>query len=116
MKIMPTPTPQPHVTRMKCQQSAPRVSASKRKILMDDAMILHGEYVPFLLLSICLNICYSKCSSVLWLLIMEIVVSNSVQSSPEYELVFILLPLLIFCLEWSHLHFACFWLNNTLRI
>ncbi|XP_058183162.1 sister chromatid cohesion 1 protein 4 isoform X2 [Rhododendron vialii] len=45
LKIMPTPTPQPQVTRMKRQQSAPRVSASKRKILMDDAMILHGDVI-----------------------------------------------------------------------
>lgn len=88
MKIMPTPTPQPQVTRMKRQQSAPRVSASKRKILMDDAMILHGEYIPFLLLSICPNICYYNCSSVLWLLIMEIIVSSSSKVAPEYELVY----------------------------
>lgn len=45
LKIMPTPTPQPQVTRMKRQQSAPRVSASKRKLLMDDAMILHGDVI-----------------------------------------------------------------------
>lgn len=52
---------------------------------MDDAMILHGEYVPFLLvlLSIYSNTCYSKCSSVLWLLKMEIIVCNFVQSRPE---------------------------------
>lgn len=44
LKVKPTPPPS-EITSLKCQRSAPRTSASKRKVLMDDTMVLHGEYV-----------------------------------------------------------------------
>ncbi|OMO82611.1 hypothetical protein COLO4_22916 [Corchorus olitorius] len=37
------PTPPLEVVSMKRARSAPRPSASKRKVLMDDSMVLHGE-------------------------------------------------------------------------
>lgn len=55
LKVKPTPT---ETTSMKRPRSAPRTSASKRKVLMDDSMVLHGEYVtvfePILVLLILL--------------------------------------------------------------
>ena len=39
------PTPPLEVASMKRAQSARRPSAAKRKVLMDDTMVLHGEYV-----------------------------------------------------------------------
>ena len=47
--MKPTPL---EVASMKRARSAPRPSAAKRKVLMDDTMVLHGEYVinMFLLL------------------------------------------------------------------
>ena len=49
--MKPTPPP-PEVASMKRPRTATRSSASKRKVLMDDPMVLHGEYVYFLCLSI----------------------------------------------------------------
>ena len=46
LKMKPTP-PAPEITSTKRLRSAPRASASKRKVLMDDMMVLHGEYVIF---------------------------------------------------------------------
>lgn len=45
LKMKPTPPP-PEMTSMKRPRSS-RVCASKRKVLMDDTMVLHGEYVLF---------------------------------------------------------------------
>ncbi|XP_021289042.1 sister chromatid cohesion 1 protein 4 isoform X2 [Herrania umbratica] len=39
------PTPPLEVASMKRARSAPRPSASKRKVLMDDAMVLHGDTI-----------------------------------------------------------------------
>lgn len=44
--MKPTP-PAPEVVPMKRLRSAPRSSALKRKVLMDDTMVLHGEYVLY---------------------------------------------------------------------
>lgn len=41
------PTPPSEVTSMKRHRAAPRSGAPKRKVLMDDTMVLHGEYVSF---------------------------------------------------------------------
>lgn len=38
----------PEIVSMKRSRSAPRTSALKRKVLMDDMMVLHGEYVSIL--------------------------------------------------------------------
>lgn len=46
------PTPAFEVASAKRARSAPRPSASKRKVHMDDAMVLHGEYVFFLFLKL----------------------------------------------------------------
>lgn len=40
-------TPQQGLPYLKRHRAAPRSSASKRKVLMDDMMVLHGEYVAF---------------------------------------------------------------------
>lgn len=45
-KMRPTP-PAPEIVSMKRPRSAPRSSTLKRKVLMDDTMVLHGEYVLF---------------------------------------------------------------------
>ena len=47
LKMKPTPPPS-EITSLKRHRSAPRTSTSKRKVLMDDTMVLHGEYVVFL--------------------------------------------------------------------
>ncbi|XP_017977177.1 PREDICTED: sister chromatid cohesion 1 protein 4 [Theobroma cacao] len=39
------PTPPPEIASMKRARSAPRPSASKRKVLMDDTMVLHGDTI-----------------------------------------------------------------------
>lgn len=39
------PTPPCEITSSKRPRIAPRASTSKRKVLMDDSMVLHGEYV-----------------------------------------------------------------------
>lgn len=44
LKVKPTPPPT-ELTSLKRHRSAPRTSVSKRKVLMDDTMVLHGEYV-----------------------------------------------------------------------
>lgn len=44
MKVKDTPQPDMSLKR---HRSAPRASANKRKVLMDDTMVLHGEYVIF---------------------------------------------------------------------
>lgn len=44
------PTPPPEVVSMKRPRTAIRSNASKRKVLMDDPMVLHGEYVLFFML------------------------------------------------------------------
>lgn len=47
LKVKPSPVVY-EVTSMKRARSAPRTGAAKRKVLMDDTMVLHGEYVPLL--------------------------------------------------------------------
>ncbi|KAK6156441.1 hypothetical protein DH2020_010689 [Rehmannia glutinosa] len=44
LKVKPTP-PLSEVTSTKRNRAAPRSGAPKRKVLMDDTMVLHGEYV-----------------------------------------------------------------------
>ena len=44
--MKPTP-PAPEVASMKRARSVSRPSAMKRKVLMDDSMVLLGEYVIF---------------------------------------------------------------------
>lgn len=46
LKMKPSPAA-PEIASMKCVRSAsaPRTSALKRKVHMDDMMVLHGEYV-----------------------------------------------------------------------
>ncbi|KAK9292227.1 hypothetical protein L1049_020190 [Liquidambar formosana] len=44
LKMKPTP-PLSEVVSMKRPRTAPRVSASKRKVLMDDTMVLHGDTI-----------------------------------------------------------------------
>lgn len=56
-KMRPTP-PAPEIVSMKRSRSGPRSSTLKRKVLMDDTMVLHGEYVLFFM-------------SLLWLLSMK---------------------------------------------
>lgn len=46
LKMKPTP-PVPETVSTKRPRSAPRSSVLKRKVLMDDTMVLHGEYVLF---------------------------------------------------------------------
>jgi hypothetical protein len=46
LKVKTTP-PAPEVASMKRARSASRPSAMKRKVLMDDSMVLHGEYAFF---------------------------------------------------------------------
>lgn len=57
------PTPRlSEVTSVKRTRAAPRSAAPKRKLLIDDTMVLHGEYVPpFFLLMSFLTFCV--CSS-----------------------------------------------------
>ncbi|CAK9162291.1 unnamed protein product [Ilex paraguariensis] len=52
LKLKPTPLAGPEIMSMKRPRSAPRITASKRKVLTDDTMVLHGEYVPFTALAI----------------------------------------------------------------
>ncbi|GAV83935.1 Rad21_Rec8 domain-containing protein [Cephalotus follicularis] len=47
LKMKPTP-PVPEVTSKKRTRTTPRPSATKRKVLLDDTMVLHGKYVPIL--------------------------------------------------------------------
>lgn len=47
LKVKPTPRPS-EAASTKRTRSAQRTP--KRKVLMDDPMVLHGEYVPFCLL------------------------------------------------------------------
>lgn len=42
------PTPVLELATTKRLRSAPRSTATKRKVLMDDPMVLHGEYVFYL--------------------------------------------------------------------
>ncbi|PIN20397.1 hypothetical protein CDL12_06919 [Handroanthus impetiginosus] len=44
LKVKPTPRPS-EVTSMKRTRSAPRTGAPKRKVLMDDTMVLHGDTI-----------------------------------------------------------------------
>ncbi|GMN59756.1 hypothetical protein TIFTF001_028843 [Ficus carica] len=44
LKMKPTP-PAPEIVSTKRLRSAPRASASKRKVLMDDMMVLHGDTI-----------------------------------------------------------------------
>lgn len=44
LKVKPTPATS-EVASIKRLRSAPRTSSLKRKVLMDDTMVLHGEYV-----------------------------------------------------------------------
>lgn len=44
MKVKPTPVVY-EATSLKRARSAPRTVAAKRKVHMDDTMVLHGEYV-----------------------------------------------------------------------
>lgn len=44
LKLKPTP-PVPEMISTKRSRTAARGTASKRKVLMDDTMVLHGEYV-----------------------------------------------------------------------
>lgn len=44
LKVKPTPPPT-EITSLKRHRSAPRSSASKRKVLMDDTMVLHGDTI-----------------------------------------------------------------------
>lgn len=44
LKMKPTP-PAPEIISTKRLRSAPRASASKRKVLMDDMMVLHGDTI-----------------------------------------------------------------------
>lgn len=46
LKMKPTP-PVREVASRKRARSAPQTNALKRKVLMDDTMVLHGEYVLF---------------------------------------------------------------------
>lgn len=48
LKVKPTPRLS-EVTSMKRTRSAPRTGGPKRKVLMDDTMVLHGEYVHLFL-------------------------------------------------------------------
>lgn len=48
LKMKPTP-PVPEVPPMKRARSSSRPSTLKRKVLMDDSMVLHGEYVNILI-------------------------------------------------------------------
>lgn len=50
LKVKPTPPPS-EITSLKRHRS--RTSTLKRKVLMDDTMVLHGEYVHFLQLESC---------------------------------------------------------------
>lgn len=43
LKMKPTPTPA--IVPMKRPRTAPRASATKRKVLMDDTMVLHGDTI-----------------------------------------------------------------------
>lgn len=45
LKVKSTPCPF-DAASTKRTRSAPRTGAPKRKVLMDDTMVLHGEYVP----------------------------------------------------------------------
>ncbi|XP_059665649.1 sister chromatid cohesion 1 protein 4-like [Cornus florida] len=45
LKVKFTPPPENEITSMKRPRSAPRVSASKRKVLLDDNMVLHGDTI-----------------------------------------------------------------------
>uniref|UniRef100_A0A5B7B3K6 Putative cohesin subunit n=2 Tax=Davidia involucrata TaxID=16924 RepID=A0A5B7B3K6_DAVIN len=45
LKVKPTPPLPPEITTMRRPRSATRVSASKRKVLMDDSMVLHGDTI-----------------------------------------------------------------------
>ncbi|KAF5454947.1 hypothetical protein F2P56_024575 [Juglans regia] len=44
LKMKPTP-PVPETVSTKCPRSAPRSSVLKRKVLMDDTMVLHGDTI-----------------------------------------------------------------------
>ncbi|XP_071921689.1 sister chromatid cohesion 1 protein 4-like isoform X3 [Coffea arabica] len=44
LKMKPTPPPS-EITSLKRHRSAPRTSTSKRKVLMDDTMVLHGDTI-----------------------------------------------------------------------
>ncbi|KAF3455185.1 hypothetical protein FNV43_RR05633 [Rhamnella rubrinervis] len=44
LKLKPTP-PAPEIVSTKRLRAAPRASASKRKVLMDDMMVLHGDLI-----------------------------------------------------------------------
>lgn len=49
LKMKPTP-PLPELKSLKRAHFTPRTAAPKRKILMDNLMVLHGEYVtPFVI-------------------------------------------------------------------
>ncbi|KAL6977675.1 hypothetical protein U1Q18_026466 [Sarracenia purpurea var. burkii] len=45
LKMKSTPTPPSEITRMKRPRSATRFCASKRRVLVDDAMVLHGDVI-----------------------------------------------------------------------
>ncbi|KAL3520448.1 hypothetical protein ACH5RR_018597 [Cinchona calisaya] len=45
LKVKPTPPPPCEITSLKRHRSAPRTSTSKRKVLMDDTMVLHGDTI-----------------------------------------------------------------------
>ncbi|XAR48362.1 hypothetical protein NMG60_11031172 [Bertholletia excelsa] len=45
LKMKSTPLPLPEITNMNRHRSAPRVSTSKRKVLVDDTMVLHGDII-----------------------------------------------------------------------
>jgi len=45
LKMKPTPQPPSQIMQVRRPRSTTRISASKRKVLMDDTMVLHGEYV-----------------------------------------------------------------------
>ena len=46
LRVKPTPPPS-EVTSMKRHRAAPRSGGPKRKVLMDETMVLHGEYVLY---------------------------------------------------------------------
>ena len=45
LKMKPTPPPALEIMCTKRSRTAVRGTSSKRKVLMDDTMVLHGEYV-----------------------------------------------------------------------
>lgn len=58
LRVKPTPPPS-EVTSMKRHRAAPRSGGPKRKVLMDETMVLHGEYVLYFFVNVNWSFAYS---------------------------------------------------------